>query len=328
MKTQTIGIIGLNRYGASIGLAIKQALRDVTVVGHDSDGQVMKQAKEMGAVDETKRRASAVASEADILVLCEPLSQMEALVISIAPDVQAHAVVLDTAVLKKPLHNWIKTHFTQGHYVSCMPIVATDQTYDTRLDISAASPDLFRNSIFCLFPGPEVDEQAVQTATTFGQLLGSQPFHMDISEYDVYMQALETLPALVSTALFRALTKRTGWRDMARVAGLPFAQLTSLIQREEEIALMALADKQATLFWLDTLMAEMADLRRWVAEGDEETLAALMLELGIQRQEWHHQRQTNDWAPTTQVQKPGLMGQLFGTLLNQRDKEGKKSHKR
>ncbi len=323
MKTQTIGIIGLNRYGASIGLALKQSLRNVTVMGHDGDGQIMKQAKEMGAVDETKRRASAVASAADILILCEPLSQMELLIMSIAPDVQAHAVVLDTAVLKKPIHNWIKTYFTQGHYVSCMPIIATAQTQDTRLGIAAASPDLFRNSTFCLFPGPEVDEQAVQTAATFGQLLGSQPFHMDISEYDVYMQALETLPALVSTAVFRALTKRTGWRDMSRVAGLPFAQLTSLIQREEEIAHMALADKQATLFWLDTLMAEMADLRRWVAEGDEETLAALMLEMGIQREEWHHQRQANDWTPPAQVQKSGLMGQLFGTFLSRGDKDGK-----
>lgn len=320
MKTQNIGLIGLNRYGASIGLAIKQSPLEVKVIGHDRERDVMKQAEEMGAVDETKRNASAVAAVADILVLCEPLSEMEELIMAIAPDVQAHAVIMDTAVLKKPVYEWMQTYLPPetGHYVSSMPIIAADYSYDTRLSIEAADANLFRNSTFCLFPGPDVDEQAVQTASTFGQLLGGQPFYVDMIEYDIYMQALETLPALVSTAVFRTLTNRPGWRDMARFAGLSFAQITSMMTREDELAHMALADKQATLLWIDTIVQELVELRRWVNEGDEETLVALMRELGIQREEWMHQRRENDWTAPSEVEKRGLMSQMFGNLLTGR----------
>ncbi|MCA9980600.1 MAG: prephenate dehydrogenase/arogenate dehydrogenase family protein, partial [Anaerolineales bacterium] len=251
-------------------------------------------------------------------------SKMQELLMAIAPDVQDHTVIMDTAVLKKPVYQWVRDYLKTGHYVSSMPIIAANQTHDTRQTIAAASADLFRNSTFCLFPGPEVDEQAVQTASTFGQLLGAQPFYVDITEYDVYMQALETLPALVSTAVFRALTQRTGWRDMARVAGLSFAQLTSLMTREEELATMALAEKQSTLLWIDTLVQELLEMRRWVQEGDEETLAALMRELGIQRDEWLHQREENDWSYTSDVQKRSMMAQMFGDLLSRGQKDDKR----
>ena len=43
MRTQTITIIGLDRVGASIGLALKNSSLDATVIGHDAgrnEGQV------------------------------------------------------------------------------------------------------------------------------------------------------------------------------------------------------------------------------------------------------------------------------------------------
>jgi prephenate dehydrogenase len=286
---------------------------------------VMKQAQALGAVDETKRQASAVAGVADILLLCEPLDQMEGLIKTIAPEVKPHTVVLDTAVLKQPVARWVKSYFKQGHYVSCAPIMAADKLYDTRRGIEAADGDLFRNSTFCLFPGPDVPDTAVQTAATIGQLIGGQPFFVDIMEYDVYQQALETLPSLASLALFRTLTQRTGWQDMSRFAGLSFAQFTSLMSRETELTPLVLADKHSLIHWLDSYVAELLELRRWVQEGEPDTLNALMREFGVQREEWLHLRQENDWSsPEDNVQKRGLMSQMFGTLLDRGDGTEKK----
>ena len=46
MKTQTITIIGLDRVGASIGLALKNSSLNATVIGHDSDAMKGKVAKD------------------------------------------------------------------------------------------------------------------------------------------------------------------------------------------------------------------------------------------------------------------------------------------
>jgi hypothetical protein len=53
--------------------------------------------------------------------------------------------------------------------------------------------------------------------------------------------------------MFRAVTRSQGWRDMLRFAGMPFATGTAALEDEEEIAALALTDRDATLRWLEAL---------------------------------------------------------------------------
>ena len=158
----------------------------------------------------------------------------------IGSELQAHTLVLDFSGLKRLGLDWAERYLSQGHYVGAMPILAEPYLADGRSAAITATPDLFKNSAFCLMPSPNADPQAVETAVNFGLLLGALPYFIDPDEYDSLVQGSETLPGLVSIAMFSAMQKATGWRDMLRFASLPFALMTLPLQNERDISLHAL----------------------------------------------------------------------------------------
>lgn len=296
MKTQTITILGLDRIGASVGLALKKSSLEVTIVGHDTDAAKARLAKEeMLAIDQAEWSLVNAARRADILVITSPVADLESILQVIGTELQEHTLILDFSGLKRLGLTLAEQHLRQGHYVGAVPILAADYLADGRSTPTAATPDLFRNSAFCLMPAPDAEPQAVETAVNFGLLLGALPYFIDPDEYDGLVQGSDTLPGLVSLAMFNTLQKATGWRDMLRFAGLPFTLMTLPLANERDIPLHARHNRQATLRWVDALLDELKTMRRLIAEENDEVLAALTEQLATEREKWLHDRQKNDW---------------------------------
>ncbi len=317
MKTQTITILGLDRTGASVGLALKKSALDVTLVGHDTDMVRAKLAKEtVQAIDQVEWNLVSAARRADILVITSPVADLASILQIIGTELQEHTLVLDFSGLKRLGLTLAGQHLRQGHYVGAVPVLAADYLADGRSDPTAATPDLFRNSAFCLMPSPKAEPQAVETAVNFGLLLGALPYFIDPDEYDSLVQGSDTLPGLVSLAMFNALQKATGWRDMLRFAGLPFTLMTLPLVNERDIPLHALNNSQATLRWLDALLDELKTVRRLVAEENEEILSAYAEQLATEREKWLQARQKNDWDERRSPPiRPRTMSEhLFGGL--------------
>ncbi|MBK6326708.1 MAG: prephenate dehydrogenase [Chloroflexi bacterium] len=321
MKAQNVSIIGLGRLGASIGLAVKKSSATMTVIGHDRNQDVAKIAQSpVGAVDKVEANARNLASRADILVLAVPMSELEPLLSVIGDAIQPHALILDFSSLKQPGLKWAAKYLVQGHYVGASPVLAADWLTDGRVEVEAASADLFKNSIFCLMPSPKADPQAVETAVNFGSLIGAVPYFVDPMEYDSLLQGLEVVPGLLGAAMFRAITQSTGWRDMLRFAGLPFAQTTQPLSAGADIAYQAMSNKIATLRWLDALVEEMKSLRRLVSDGEEEMLASIFTELHMERERWLAERAQNQWSEAKEPDIEGntISGQLLGAFGRKR----------
>lgn len=324
MNAQNISIIGLGRLGASIGLAVKQAALGVTVIGHDRDGDVARLAlNNVGAVDKLENNPRTLASRADILILAVPLVELEPLLSVIGDAVQSHALILDFSTLKQPGLTWAARHLKQGHYVGASPVLAADWLTDGRTEQEAASADLFRNSVFCLMPSPKAEPAAVETAVIFGSVLGAIPYFVDPLEYDSLAQGLEAVPGLLAVAMFRAITQATGWRDMLRFAGQPFAQTTQPLSAGADVAYQALHNKTATLRWLDALIEELKTTRQWIQAGETDLLTATFTDLHSERQRWLSNRAKNEWVEgqTPELEHISLGSQLFGALARKRKPE-------
>lgn len=324
MKTQTITIIGLSRVGASIGLALKNSALDVTVIGHDPDDTKGKIAKEtMQAIDQAEWNLVKAARKADILVITAQIADVESILQVIGSELQPHTLVIDLSNLKRLGLDWAKLHLQQGHYVGAVPVLAAPYLTDGRSATETATPDLFKNSAFCLMPSSTADPKAVETAVNFGLLLGALPYFVDPDEYDSLIQGSETLPGLVAVAMFNALQQATGWRDMLRFAGLPFALMTLPLKNERDIPLVALQNKQATLRWLDATMDELKAVRRLIYEENNELLTALTEQLAIEREKWLLSREKNDWdeRKSPPIRSRSMGEHLFGGLARRGDED-------
>lgn len=314
MKARTITIIGLGRTGASIGLALKASRLDVTIIGHDRDGDAAKAAEEAGAIDSRQWRLVRAAAEGDIIILAVPDAELKDTLQAIGQDIHEHTLVLALSSLKGPGQRWADEYLADGHYVGAVAVLAAGALTDGTSGIRGARADLFKDSILCLMPAPATDPQAVETAVNLGTILGAKPFFLDAGEYDSLVLGVETIPGLLAAALFEAVTGANGWRDMLRFANLPFAQSTLPLQDDQSLALRALNDQAATLRWLDSVLASLNDVRKRVAEGDSEQLAAFLQKLSMERDRWLHERQRNEWDETTrqEIKPRSVIEQFIG----------------
>jgi prephenate dehydrogenase len=314
MKTEVVGIIGLDKVSGSIGLALRAADLGLEVLGTDRDRKTVNEARRIDVLDRVKRNPVEVAKLSDILILSVPTPDMDAIFQRIGPEVQEHTLIVDMSAIKGQGLKLAGQHLQQGHYVGTSPVLAAAALADGRTDVGAARVDLFADSVLCIMPSGTADPEAVKTTVSLGRILGATPFFLDAYEYDSLMHGVETAPALLGVALFRAVTQAAGWRDMLRFAGSTFAMSTAGLE-SENLGEMAYYDKAATLRWLDSVLEELQELRRWLVDEDQERISLILEETALGRERWLHERRQNNWVEVESaddLSSVGVAGQLFG----------------
>lgn len=321
MKTNTITIVGMRRTGTSIALALKEGSLNFSLIGHDSDSDLLRETAVIQAVDRVEADLIKACAPADIIVLAMPSLELQATLSLIGDRIQDHTLVIDLTALKAPGIRLAKEHLTDGHYIGARAIFAASTFTDLKTDQDSARADLFQNSVFCVMPSADTDPKAVETAVNFGQLLGAKPYFVDPLEYDHLSLGSETMPGIAAAALFRSITSSTGWRDILRFADIPFAVGTQPLDIDtEDLAYLLLNDREATGRWLDGLLSQLSETRRFLKEGDPELLTAYLTELNQAREKWLKERSVNDWDETRDedFELPSLGEHFLGSFASRR----------
>lgn len=317
MQAQTVGIIGLKRVGASIGLALKNSPLELDIIGYDPySGQARKAKDEFKAIDDNKWSVGKTADAADILILAGEAVDQKSTLETIGSRIKEHTLVVDLTGNKADGLAWAKENLDQGYYIGGHIVLAAEKLTDTRSTIDAAQADLFHNSVFCLTPSADLDEKAIETAVSLGRLLGATPYFLEPEEFDHLLQGVETVPGLLAAAMFSVVENAGGGRDMLRFAGQSFAQTVQPLENSNDIANMAMRNQTATLRWLDALIAELGTIRGWVADGETDLMNSAFDGLDIKRAEWLQERSKNQWGgeEEEQIERPSVMKHLFGNF--------------
>jgi prephenate dehydrogenase len=321
MQTNTITIVGMRRTGISIALALQEGTMDFSLIGHDSDANLLQQTIVKQATDRLEADLIKACAPADIIVLAMPSLELEATLSLIGDSIQPHTLIIDLTALKAPGVSLAQKFLKEGHYIGARPIFAAGTFTNLETDLNSARADLFKNSVFCVMPSPQTDPKAVETAVRFGQLLGSKPYFVDPQEYDQLALGSETMPGVAAATLFSAITHSTGWRDILRFANLPFAVGTQALDIDtEDLAYLLLSDRAAAIRSLDTLLVQLNEIRRYLKEGEPELITAYLMELNITRQKWLIERSDNDWDETSNenFEMPSLSQHFLGSLASKR----------
>lgn len=328
-----ITIIGLGQIGSSIGLALKARGTTLHRVGHDKNSQTAKAAQKAGAVDDFKYNLPESVRNANIVVLALPLGEVRETLELIAPELQEGTLVLDTAPAKGTVASWVTELLPQGRfYVGLTPAIHPDYLHGVDYGVNSARADLFEKGVVAVTAPVGTPGNVFNLATDFIALLGSMPLLMDTAEADGILGSVQILPQLAAAGLLSATLGKPGWQETKKIAGRPYAAVTSGLAYHDDPASLseaAIGDRENVVRLLNNYIISLIDLRDAIEDGNRDELSGQLKQLWEGRVQWFDERAEAEWLnrEAQKIDAPSFserVNQMFmGSALTERMKQAK-----
>ncbi|MCJ7550946.1 MAG: prephenate dehydrogenase/arogenate dehydrogenase family protein [Anaerolineae bacterium] len=322
---QRITVIGTGCFGASIGLAIRRSkdAEHLEVVGHDREHGIARQAKKLGAFDDVHFNLDLALRGAQLVVLAVPLAALREVLQDVGRLLEPNsgAVVTDIGNTKVPAIAWAAEALPEGvHYVGGDVFLAPESNgWEPLQGLSSASEDLFQDAVYAIMPQDDDHPSAVRTVNNLALTLGAAPLYMDPVEHDAVRAMASTLPALLSTVFFHAISETPGWPEVRRAAGREFASATAGASGDApSLRMAALLGRETVLAGLDEVLVQLRSLRDMVAERDGEGLDTRLSGAVAGRARWMLATQTRAWQMTAEtVEQGGLFQRTLHAMFGE-----------
>jgi prephenate dehydrogenase len=239
-------------------------------------------------------------------------------------DVLAGVIVTDTASVKMPVLKAAQVFAPGVHFIGGNPIFRP--LSDGTMPVQGANPDLFQNAVYCLTPTPEADPGAVQVLSSFVSMLGAKPLYLDPEEHDGLAAGAQHLATVVESALLKATTASSGWRELNKFAGSDFFSATELAARDPaSTAQLMLTQRTVLEMWIDLYAASLRDLKTLLAQNDVKALEQWLKASQEARMQWLHNQvgapeNTTDYSEL----RAGALRMFIGGLATRFGGEKKK----
>ncbi len=152
-----VAVIGVGLIGGSIGLAGRRRL-GAHVMGYDADADVLRRAKELGAIDEGAGHIGGVVGEADYVFVATPVGSVAQVANAAASFAPEGCVVSDVGSTKREVARELAPYpyFIPGH-----PLAGAETA-----GVENAREDLFDDAVWYLTPA------ATNTAPALARMTG------------------------------------------------------------------------------------------------------------------------------------------------------------
>ena len=212
-----IAVLGVGLIGGSIGLAAREYVEDVEVVGYGRDPERLRVALERGAIGREAGSVAEAVDGAELCFACAPVGALPALVREALAAAGPGCAVTDVGSTKQSLLAEVDDpRFVGGH-----PIAGAETA-----GVEHARADLFQGAAWYLCPLPNSEGLLYERLHRFVVDVGARPVAVDPVAHDRAVAVFSHLPhvlanVLASRAAAHGETLPVGpsFRDMTRVAG-------------------------------------------------------------------------------------------------------------
>lgn len=217
-----IALVGVGLIGGSVGLAARERVDGVEVVGHDPDPEALRRARGLGAIDTAALDLDAALEGADACFLCAPVGVLPGLVRAALEVAGGDCVVTDVGSTKR----LVAAATADPRFVGGHPVAGAETA-----GIEHARADLFQGAAWYLTPGADSSGILYERLHRTVVALGARPVAIDAEAHDRLLATVSHLPHVLANVLVAqaggALTgdgealPRVGpsFRDATRVAG-------------------------------------------------------------------------------------------------------------
>lgn len=268
MSFKCMTIIGVGLLGGSLGLAARRAGLADEIVGVGHRTSTLDQARRRGAIDRYTTDPCEGVRQADLVVLCTPVSLFGPTIEKCAPDLQPGCIVTDVGSTKAEPMAAIAAHLPPHcHLVGAHPLAGSEAR-----GIESATESLFNNATVFIVPAPETMAEPIERLERFWQAVGSRTRRIDPCSHDRLLARTSHLPHLVAALLVAALEPGDesavgkGLLDTTRIASGDPAMWRDIF----------LTNRPATLDALDRFQQIADQFRQALQSDDTNTIEALL----------------------------------------------------
>jgi prephenate dehydrogenase len=279
-----VTVVGLGLMGASLCMDLSENELCREVRGVALRTRVVLDAFFSGAVHLATDDLHTGILGADIVVLATPVRAIVDLLDEIGPRLWPGALVMDMGSTKGQV-----CAAMERMPAGIQPVGGHPMTGKETSGFTAAEPGLYQGATWVLTPLPRTSPGALALAQELATAVGAKPVIIDPERHDRLVASISHLPYLLASALVDAVSQvgaddpavwklaAGGFRDTSRVAASNTKMFLDIL----------MTNRQAVLEQLDTLDAQLDQIRRLLMEGDEEALREKLEGSRAARMAWH-----------------------------------------
>ncbi len=271
-------VIGVGLLGASLALACKHRGLVDRVVGFGRHPEKLQKAQQAGVIDSGGTDLEAAVKDADLIVLCVPVSSLVGRVREMLPWVPPGCILTDVGSVKHPLVKEIDALMPDGiHYVGSHPIAGVEKS-----GWQSAHEYLYQGARCIVTPTDKTHSPALQQVMEFWQRLGMQVETLPAEEHDYIYGVVSHLPHVVAFALMNTVAegKTKNHQEVLSMGGAGLRDITRIASSEPAM-------------WRDICMQNKANVLLWIDHFQKNLKS---IQTMIQKEQWHALRETFDSA--------------------------------
>ena len=234
MAFKQITIIGTGLIGGSLGMALKAAGFNGTIIGCDREA-VLDRARGMRAIDLGSEDPVEAVHGSDLIVLATPVGGIIDLIERIGPLVSPNVLITDVGSTKKEIVERARSVFGDRagqRFLGGHPMAGKEHS-----GIENAESRLFLNAVWLLTPQPgqDLEHGKIKDYRDLLEGIGARLIRMDSERHDRLCAWISHVPQMISTALAASLVEEFGndpdlhaiggraLREMTRIASSPYS---------------------------------------------------------------------------------------------------------
>ncbi|MZH02347.1 MAG: prephenate dehydrogenase/arogenate dehydrogenase family protein [Nitrospinae bacterium] len=264
-------VIGVGLLGASLAKACKERCLVDEIAGYGRSRENLEKAKRLKIIDHCPGDLDEAVSDADLIVLCTPVSTIVPLIQNMVSQVKPGALITDVGSVKDPIVHGADKLIPEGKFfVGSHPIAGGENS-----GLEASTANLYQGAKCIVTPTEKTDKAALEKISALWQAVGMKVMSLTTDEHDFVFGAVSHLPHIVAYALMNTLgaLKTPDNREVTAFSGAGLKDITRIASSDPVMWRdICLSNRNHSLDLIDKFQNKLEEIRSTIEKGDGEEL--------------------------------------------------------
>jgi prephenate dehydrogenase len=284
VRWKKVTLVGVGLLGGSLGQAVRKRHLAHSVMGFVRRKESERECRKFKAVDSAALDLHKAVSDADLIVLCTPISRMPGLVKQMLPSLKAGVVITDVGSVKGSVVRELELLASKAgaHFVGSHPMAGAE-----KMGVASARPDLFSGAVCIVTPTQATNRKALRKVIDLWKAVGARVMALTPEMHDEWVGRTSHLPHVVAATLTNVVLGKAGATKESALCANGFRDTTRIASGSPEMWRdIAIANRRNIARAMDQFSKELQGFKRVLLKGDEAGISKYFERAKHTRDEW------------------------------------------